>query len=118
MKTIKTMVDDAVYADLVKARRAAGLPSVSAMFLKSSGVLSDNDEAREIVKVALQRAAKQPKGHKFRLRDLFPNSLWEGFSKGARLRAGRQFFERISGATLGIRSLPKTTSNHQRYEIA
>ena len=118
MKTIKTAVDDAVYARLAKARRAAGLPSISALFLKNSGVLSDDDEAREIVKVALRRAAKQPQGYKFRLRDLFQDSLWEDFAKGARLRAGRQFFERVSEATTGIRSLPKTSSNHQRYEIA
>lgn len=118
MKAIKTLVDDEQYATLVRERRAAGLPSVSALFLKKCGILSDRDEAREIVKVAFQRAAKKKSGTTFRLRELFLHSQWEKFAKGARLRAGRLFYERVAEATHGIRTLPKTSSNHQRYEIA
>src|SRR3712207_682094 len=102
MKIIKTMVDDDVYAKLASDRRAAGLPSVSALFLKKCGVLSDRDEAREIVKVAFQRTLKKKSGYQFRLRELFPDSQWEKFNKGARLRAGRLFYERVAEATHGI----------------
>lgn len=118
MKTIKTAVDDTVYAKLARKRRSEGLPSISALFLKECGVLSDRSEAREIVEKALIRARKKPSGYEFRLRDLFPSTQWDRFSKGARLSAGRRFFDRVAEATHGIRTLPKTSSNHQRYRVA
>jgi hypothetical protein len=118
MKTIKTLIDDDAYAELARKRRAEGLPSVSALFLKKCGVLTDDDEAREIVRTALRKAKAKRSGYEFRLRELFPDSQWEKFGKGARLRAGRLFYARIAEATHGIRTLPKTSSNHQRYQTA
>jgi hypothetical protein len=93
-----------------------GLSSVSALFLKKCGVLTDDDEAREIVEAARRRIAKLEKGAQFRLRELFRDKRWEGFSKGARLRAGRLFYEYAAEARHGIFVLPKTSANHQRYE--
>jgi hypothetical protein len=118
MKTIKTVVDDETYAELAKKRRLEGLPSISALLLKKAGALTDADEAREIVTAAFKRANGKRSGYEFRLRDLFPDSEWVKFSKGARLRAGRLFYERVAEATHGIRTLSKTSSNHQRYEVA
>jgi hypothetical protein len=118
MKTIKVPVTDSQYQLLVTQRKAAGLPSVSALLLKNSNILSDEDEAREIVNVAFRRACTKSSGEQFTLRELFQSDLWEKFGKSARLRAGRQFFGLVSAATHGIRTLPKTSSNHQRYEKA
>lgn len=116
MKTIKTEVADETYILLVRKRRSEGLPSVSALFLKKCGVLTDDDEAREIVEAARKRIAKLEKGTQFRLRELFRDKRWEGFSKGARLRAGRLFYEYAAESRHGIFVLPKTSANHQRYE--
>jgi hypothetical protein len=118
MPTVKTIIDDEMYARLVAKRKAANLPSVSALFLEKCGELSDDIEAREIVKIALAAAKKKQKGTRFRLRDLFPKDRWEGFTKGARLRAGRLFHEKVATAMLGIRIDIKSGANHQFYVIA
>lgn len=118
MPIIKTDVDDETYALLVKMRQKAGLPSVSALFLKQCNVLTDGSEASEIVRRALRTAKGKNKGFEFRLRDLFKTADWERFSKGARLRAGRLFFEEIAAATHGIRAVRKTSSNQQIYVVA
>lgn len=115
MPLIKTNVDDATYASLTDKRKRAGLPSVSALFLKECGELTDEREAGEIVKQALRLALKRTPGEKFRLQDLFLKSRWEMFSKGARLRAGRMFKAEIDGAQTGIRAVQKSSSNHQFY---
>ncbi len=118
MPVIKTVVDDATYAVLVKMRRSAGHPSVSALFLKQCAVLTDGSEAEEIVRKALKFAKTRDKGVEFRLRDLFKKTDWERFSKGARLRAGRLFYVEISAATHGIRASRKSASNQQMYVVA
>lgn len=118
MPTIKTHVGPTEYALLAKKRKAAGLPSISALFLKECGVLTDGSEAGEIVRKALRVAKGKDKGFEFRLRDLFKTTDWERFSKGARLRAGRLFFEEIAAATHGIRAQRKSASNQQVYVVA
>jgi hypothetical protein len=118
MPTIKTRIDDEIYSVLVEQRKRAGLPSISALFLEKCGVLTDEKEAGEIVRLALHRAKAKASGFEFRLRDLFPRRDWEQFSKGARLRAGRLFFEQISAAVHGIRALRKSPSNQQVYVVA
>lgn len=84
MPTIRTSIDKSTYAKLVAARRAAGLPSVSALFLAKCKVLDDGLEAAEIVRQAKMFARKKPDRTRFRLRDLFKPSAWDGYSKGAR----------------------------------
>jgi hypothetical protein len=115
MVTIKTQVDDNTYRQLVADRKAAGLPSVSALLLKNSNALDEAGEAREIVRKAKYRAGRLRPDDKFRLKDLFKPNQWEGFSKGARLRAGRLFYEMVSAAKDGILPGPKSGSGHQTY---
>ncbi len=118
MPMIKTIVDEGTYKRLVRDRKAAGLPSVSALFLKKCGVLDEETEAAEIVRSALKTAKRKSSGCQFRLRDLFPRERWESFSRGARLRAGRMFNAEMAAAVDGIRIGPKTASNHQTYVVA
>lgn len=115
MKIIKTFVDDATYASLARKRKKAGVPSISALFLKNCDELTDEKEAGEIVRQAWRAAAKMDLGDEFKLQDLFATKRWEGFSKGARLRGGRMFKAEVDGATAGIRAIRKSSSNHQFY---
>jgi hypothetical protein len=114
MPTIKTEVDADTYAELVRLRREEGVSSVSALFLKKCGVLTDAQDAEELVKRAVALARRRP-GRQFRLRDLFSAQQWERFGKGTRIRAGRLFFERVNSHDLSIEILKKTASNHQLY---
>jgi len=114
MPVIKTEVDDATYKNLVGKRKRLGLPSVSALFLKSCNEYDDQTEANEIVRVALSAAKKKASGDEFRLCDLFPQR-WDKFAKGARLRAGKMFSDEIKAAIHGIRTSRKSSSNHQFY---
>jgi Domain of unknown function (DUF1413) len=118
MPTIKTTVDDRVYDRLVRERRREGVPSVSALFLKRCGVLTDVKEASEIVKRGLKIAKRKGSGYEFRLRDLFPARQWGRWTKGARLRAGRMFHEKVGAARDGIRTSRKSASGHQYYVVA
>ena len=115
MKTVKTRVTPATYAILAKQRRKEGLPSISALFLVKCGALTDEDGAIEIVARALKLAKKKPAGEEFKLQDLFNAKTWQGFSKGARLRAGRQFKAKVDAAVDGVRAHRKSSSNHQYY---
>ncbi|SDA25337.1 DUF1413 domain-containing protein [Sphingomonas sp. NFR15] len=115
MKMIKTIVDEQTYASLASKRKAEGLPSISALFLKKCGVLDDEREAGEIKRRALRLALKKPAGVPFRLQELFPPARWDAFSKGARLRAGKMFKAEVDAAVDGIRAIHKSSSNHQYY---
>jgi hypothetical protein len=115
MPVIKTAVDKATYDKLVGLRRKEGVPSVSALFLKKTVGLGDEAEAGEIVRRAMAKAKRKPKGETFRLRDLFPAADWDDFSHGARLRAGRAFNAKVAAARDGIRIGGKSASNHQLY---
>lgn len=118
MPIIKTMLDDEAYASLARMRKREGVPSISALFLKRCGILTDDKEASEIMRRALRIARGKPSGFEFRLRDLFPTAQWERWSKGARLRAGRMFFEEIATAIHGIRHARKSSSNHHFYIVS
>jgi hypothetical protein len=118
MPVVKTRLDDTSYQKLVRMRKEAGLPSVSALFLQKCGLLTDEREAREIVRRALTRAKRKPSGAEFSLRDLFPKANWEDFSKGARLRAGKMFISEIGLAVHGIRAGRKSSANLQYYVVA
>jgi Domain of unknown function (DUF1413) len=118
MKLIKTVIDDETYAILVRKRKKEGVPSVSALFLKQCGVLTDEKGASEIVKRALRIAKGRESGFEFRLRDLFPAKQWGSWPKGTRLRAGRLFHEEIAAAIHGVRASRKSGSGHQRYMVA
>jgi hypothetical protein len=118
MPIVKTKHDEKTYKLLVRMRVAEGLPSVSALFLDKCDQLTDEKEAREIVKQALSRGKRRPRGSEFRLRDLFKSDVWSEFSKGARLRAGKIFQSKIALAVDGIRVGKKSGAGHQFYEVA
>jgi hypothetical protein len=117
MPTIKTKIDATTYRKLVKMRKAAGLPSVSALFLDKCDLLTDTGAAAEMVRIALNRAKEKSGDSEYRLRDLFPKN-WENLPKGARLRAGRMFQEKVASALHGVRATRKTATNHQLYRTA
>ena len=114
MKTVKTPMSDETYATLVDMRKAEGVPSIAALFLKKCGLLDDDQEADEIVTKAGRKAQKLESGTVFTLKSLFPPEQWEMFSKGARLRAGKRFYDHILAK--GFRDAKKTSSNHQLYK--
>ena len=73
-------------------------------------------EAAEIVRQAKKLAMKKPDNERFRLRDdLFKPAAWDSYSKGARLRAGRLFYDEMAAARDGIRPDQKSGSGHQYY---
>jgi Domain of unknown function (DUF1413) len=115
MPTIKTKIDNISYNKLVLMRKKEGLPSVSALFLEKCGVLTEETEAAEIFRRAVNKSNTKPSGAIFKLRDLFGREEWERFSKGARLRAGKRFHSQMSLATGGIRIGGKSSSGHQLY---
>jgi hypothetical protein len=100
----------------VAKRKAAGLPSVSALFLQKCGELTDHVEAAEIVTKAVTRATKKAKGTAFLLRNLFKDAEWDSFSKTARLSASRTFKAKVDTATIGVIAAEKASANHQIYK--
>ncbi len=116
MKTIKTTVDDATYGKLVAIRKEEGLPSVSALFLRKCNALSPQTEAVEITKKAVQLALKQPKTVRYRIKDLFPALAWEGYSKSARIGAGRLFNSKVNAPNSGLAEVGISGSNHMFYK--
>jgi hypothetical protein len=118
MPLVKVRVDDKTYSRLVKMRIKAGLPSVPALLLDRCGLLTDDKEAQEIVRQAKRRALQKPSGTRFLVRDLFKDHVWNQFSKGARIKAGKRFHQDAARAVDGIRIDKKSGSGHQYYEIA
>lgn len=115
MPVIKVTVDDATYKRLVRKRKRKRLPSVSALFLSETGELSDELTAQEIVRKVLVAVERESVGFEFRLKDLFDAAIWEEFSKGARIRAGKLFSERVAAAQDGIIATRRSSANHQYY---
>ena len=116
MPTVKTKIDDDNYAVLVRMRKKAGVPSVSALFLQKCGLLTDEAEASEITRLALRTAKRKDSKQEYRLRDLFLKTRWDQFSKGARLRAGKMFHDEVASAVHGIRATGKSSTGHQFYQ--
>lgn len=115
MAIIKTVVDKDTYARLVSKRRAAGLVSISALFLKQCGEPGDKNEAHTIVRRALLRAVKMEEGAEFTLPKLFRPAEWRRFDKAARLRSGRMFKAEVNTKRFEIRPLRLSSDNHQVY---
>lgn len=115
MVVIKTIVDKETYARLANKRRAAGLVSISALFLKQCGEAGDKNDAHTIVRRALSRALNKEEGQEFTLPRLFLPAEWQGFDKTARLRSGRMFKAEVNTARFGIRPLRLSSANHQVY---
>jgi hypothetical protein len=115
MVVIKTIVDKETYARLANKRRAAGLVSISALFLKQCGERGDKNDAHTIVRHALSRAVNKSLGEEFTLPKLFLLAEWQGFDKTARLRSGRMFKAEVNTKRFGIRPLRLSSASHQIY---
>lgn len=115
MVVIKTVVDKETYARLADRRRAAGLVSISALFLKQCGEPGDRNDEHTIVRRALSRAIKKEEGEEFTLPRLFRQAEWQAFDKTARLRSGRMFKAEVNTTRFGIRPLRLSSANHQVY---
>ncbi|HYC06255.1 MAG TPA: DUF1413 domain-containing protein [Azospirillaceae bacterium] len=116
MKTVRVTMSDEAHTKLQAQAKADGLPGIASLLLKSAGQLTEDAEAANINRTAILRAKKLPVDSTFRLRDLFPASDWERFSKGARLRAGREFVADVRAKLVqGVRYKEKTQQNHHVY---
>jgi len=76
--------------------------------------MRDDQLAEQLVATAIEIIDSLPAGEEFKLRDLFPNQLWESFPKGSRIAAGETFKERAD-AMPSLRPLGRDIKNHQRY---
>ena len=115
MRTVRVTMSDQAFSELSARAKTKGLPGIASLLLAEAKVLSDDAEAADIKKRAIQKIKKMAAGTKFRLKDLFQPEVWENFSKGSRIRAGRQFYEAAKLGVEGIAILPKSSSNHQYY---
>lgn len=74
----------------------------------------DDQFAEQVVATAIDVIDGLAADAEFKLRDLFPDDLWESFPKGARIAAGEILKERAD-AMPGLQSLGRDARNHQRY---
>ena len=117
MKTVRVAISDENFTALSAKAKVLGLPGIASLLLKNSGMLNDETEAADIVKKAIKLARRKEAREEFRLKELFGPEDWDQFSKGARLRAGRQFAAKVleEGVSLGLAKTGKTSSNHHTY---
>jgi Domain of unknown function (DUF1413) len=116
MKTVRVTMSDEAFASLSEQAKKAGLPGIASFLLKKAGALTDDAEAADMKKKAILKASRQRPGATFRLKDLFSEDSWAAYSKGARIRAGRQFYDAIKvDGIVGIEALQKRSGNHQFY---
>lgn len=115
MKNVRVTMSDEVFERLRLAAKVAGFPGISSYLLSKVDGLTDGAEAEDIVKQAMAKVKRYPLGKPFRLRDLFLAERWDGFSKAARISAGRRFHETAKAGTAGLEVAAKTASNHQTY---
>lgn len=80
----------------------------------NSLAVTDDQFTEQVVATATEIIDSLPAGEEFKLRDLFPNELWESFPKGARIAAGEIFKERAD-AMPSLHPLERDVQNHQRY---
>ncbi len=117
MRNLRVVMSDESYSRLLTKARAAGSPGIGAYLLKLAGELTHDAEAHSIARRAEKRALKlDPDGDPFILKKLFTKDEWEGFSKPARIAAGKEFFAGVdAGLVPGLETGDKTGSNHQTY---
>ena len=120
MPVIRVELSRNAYEKLTQARKKAGLPNSASYLLQRAGLLDTHAAGTEIARTAYRRALKVTRGEPFTVKGLFSEPEWDGFSRDARIRAGKTFFQRVSqeedeGGS-PIRILGKNSSNHQLYE--
>lgn len=116
VRTIRVRVTDEKYKRLVKKRKEAGQPTISALLLHGVDELDDDTAASEIAQRALARAQAKASGSEYLLRDLFDN--WESYDLSVRRAAGKKFIAEVQSAVYGIREGRKSSAGHQYYVTA
>lgn len=109
-------MSDEAFGQLTSEARKRKLPGIASLLLSNSQVLTDEAAGADIAKKAARNASKRPDGEKFKLKELFNPTEWEDFPKGARVYAGRIFYNEVTnGKVANISDAGKSTSNHQFY---
>lgn len=76
--------------------------------------MPDDQFTEQVVATAIEVIDNLPAGEEFKLRDLFPDELWESFPKRSRIAAGEILKERAD-AMPSLQPLGRDAKNHQRY---
>lgn len=76
--------------------------------------MTDDQFTEQLVATAIEIINSLETGKEFKLRNLFPDELWESFPKGVRIAAGEIFKERADAMT-SLQPLGRDAKNHQRY---
>jgi glutathionylspermidine synthase len=69
------------------------------------------------LELALQESNFLKNGENFLLRDLFKGYEWNRISRSNRLLLGTLFLNKVNTETLCIRTIKKTPSGQQEYQI-
>ncbi|MES2262109.1 MAG: DUF1413 domain-containing protein [Pseudomonadota bacterium] len=117
MKNVRVTMADDTYDRLRVEAKSAGYPGISSYLLSKVNGLTTDAEAHDILKHAESKVKRLPvDGDAFTLKSLFTKDAWNGYSKPARISAGKLFFAGVScGLTPGVTEGVKTGSNHQTY---
>lgn len=115
-KILRITMSEETFNNLSRARKEKGFPGIGSYLLDLAGELTDDEESFDIVKKCRIRALrKAPSSKKFSLKSLFPEDTWNGFSAGARQKAGRLFFAEVQKGLDGIIAVRESDTNSQRY---
>ena len=119
MPVIRTNVTVEQHDRLRAMAKAKGFNSVNALFLHEVGVAPKQDDATVIVEEFLRVVQVAESSTEFRVRDVFAEERWLGFSVGARLKAGKIIlaYAEAAGAIYGFTRGRKSSANHQYYKI-
>lgn len=116
MKTVRVTMPDETHKALFEASKKAGLPGIASYLLMQAGELTDDAQAADIKKRAIQKVRKVLPGKQFRLRELFDQEEWNNFSKGSRIIGGRYFNSAVQLKEVdGVVASAKQSGNHQFY---
>lgn len=115
MKTVRVTMPAEDFSILSAEAKEEGFPGIASLLLFRAGRSSADAEAADIKKKAFVRAMKLDVGITFRLKDLFNQEAWENYSRGARIRAGQQFFSDVQSEVEGIEAIREPNTNGQRY---
>ncbi|WP_082771762.1 DUF1413 domain-containing protein [Janthinobacterium agaricidamnosum] len=118
MKNVRVVMSDEAYERLKLKAKTSGCPGIGAYLLSKVGELTYDAEAHSIARLAERRARARPiDGEPFILKKLFSKDEWAGYSKPARIAAGKEFFASVEcGLLEGVVEGGKTGSNHQTYQ--
>jgi hypothetical protein len=115
MEIVKMTFSSQEHSKLEDERKQAGLSSIQALIRKRLGFSGNDPDPAEIARRGLAAVSKMAAGKPFGLRTLFDQSEWKAWSKGARIQAGKKFFDLITTGQYGVREIGKDAANLQLY---